>query len=55
MKPGDYAGLGAISSHYAMVGVKCDANGDRYVFQGNNSNVNSGAKANASDTIKEKK
>ena len=53
MKPGDYAGLGAISSHYAMVGVKCDANGDRYVFQGNNSNDNSGAKANASDTIKE--
>lgn len=53
MKPGDYAGLGAISAHYAMVGVKCDANGDRYVFQGNNSNDNSGAKANANDTIKE--
>lgn len=24
MKPGDYAGLAAISAHYGMVGVKCD-------------------------------
>ncbi len=33
MKPGDYAGLAAISAHYGMVGVKCDENGNRYVFR----------------------
>ena len=53
MKPGDYAGLAAISAHYGMVGVKCDENGDRYVFQGCNSNANSGAKAQKEDRIKE--
>lgn len=53
MKPGDYAGLAVVSSHYGMVGVKCDENGNRYVFQGNNSNDNSGKKANAADTVKE--
>lgn len=55
MKPGDYAGLAAISADYAMVGVKCDDNGDRYVFQGCNSNGNSGKKATAADKIKENK
>ena len=53
MKPGDYAGLAAISAHYGMVGVKCDENGNRYVFQGCNSNKNSGAKAKKEDTIEE--
>lgn len=53
MKPGDYTGLAAISAHYGMVGVKCDENGDRYIFQGCNSNTNSGAKANKDDRIKE--
>ena len=53
MKPGDYAGLAAISAHYGMVGVKCDENGNRYVFQGCNSDTNSGAKAKKEDKIKE--
>lgn len=35
MKPGDYAGLCAVADHYAMVGVMCDDNGDRYIFQAN--------------------
>lgn len=34
MKPGDYAGLVAVGSDYGMVGVKCDENGKRYIFQG---------------------
>ncbi len=34
MKPGDYAGLVAVGNDYGMVGVMCDENGDRYVFQG---------------------
>ena len=53
MKPGDYAGLAAVSAHYGMVGVKCDEDGNRYIFQGCNSNTNSGAKANKDDRIKE--
>ncbi|MDE6636435.1 MAG: glycoside hydrolase family 43, partial [Lachnospiraceae bacterium] len=34
MKPGDYAGLVAVGSDYGMVGVKCDDDGKRYIFQG---------------------
>lgn len=41
MKPGDYAGLVAVGSDYGMVGVKCDENGDRYIFQGSGSCNNS--------------
>lgn len=35
LKPGDYAGLCAVADHYGMVGVLCDENGDRYIFQAN--------------------
>ena len=34
MKPGDYAGLVAVGSDYGMVGVRCDEDGNRYIFQG---------------------
>ncbi len=37
MKPGDYAGMVALGSDYGMVGVKCDENGNRYIFQGSGS------------------
>lgn len=37
MKPGDYAGLVAVGNDYGMVGVKCDTDGSRYVFQGSGS------------------
>lgn len=35
MKPGDYAGLCAMADHYGMVGVLCDKNGNRYIYQAN--------------------
>ena len=35
LKPGDYAGISSVSDHYAMIGVLCDENGDRYIFQAN--------------------
>ena len=35
LKPGDYAGISSVSDHYAMIGVLCDDNGDRYIFQAN--------------------
>ena len=49
MKPGDYAGMVALGSDYGMIGVKCDNNGNRYIFQG------SGGcdKSNPSNTIRE--
>ncbi len=34
MKAGDYAGMVALGSDYGMIGVKCDENGERYIFQG---------------------
>ncbi len=37
MKPGDYAGMVALGSDYGMVGVRCDADGNRYIFQGSGS------------------
>lgn len=45
MKAGDYAGIATISKDYAMIGVKCDENGDRYLFQGSGDGSNGGAKA----------
>lgn len=35
LKPGDYAGLSSVADHYGMIGVLCDDNGDRYIFQAN--------------------
>lgn len=35
MKPGDFAGLCAMSADYGMVGVMCDENGNRYIYQAN--------------------
>jgi beta-xylosidase len=51
MKPGDYAGMVAVGSAYGMVGVKCDSDGKRYVFQG--SGAGGGKKATSSDKITE--
>ena len=33
LKPGDYAGICAVSDHGAMIGVSCDDAGNRYIFQ----------------------
>lgn len=51
MKAGDYAGIVAVGGDYGMIGVKCDENGNRYIFQG--SGTDGGKKAKASDVIKE--
>ena len=48
MKPGDYAGLVAVGSDYGMIGVKCDDDGKRYIFQGSGSPNN----ARPADTTK---
>ncbi len=32
---GDYAGICAVSEHYGMIGVLCDENGDKYIYQAN--------------------
>lgn len=48
MKPGDYAGLVAVGSDYGMIGVKCDDDGKRYIFQGSGSANN----ARPADTTK---
>lgn len=53
MKPGDYAGLVAVGSAYGMVGVKCDENGDRYIFQGNGLSDNGNARPTNNDGITE--
>lgn len=34
MKPGDFCGIAAVADHSAMIGVICDDNGERHVFQG---------------------
>lgn len=36
MKAGDYAGLAAVADHGAMVGVKCDETGKKYITQSGN-------------------
>lgn len=36
MKAGDYAGLACVSDHGAMVGVKCDETGTKYITQSSN-------------------
>lgn len=36
MKPGDYAGLASVADHGAMVGVKCDESGAKYITQSGN-------------------
>lgn len=36
MKAGDYAGLACVADHGAMVGVKCDENGKKYITQSSN-------------------
>lgn len=51
MKPGDYAGLTAVGSEYGMVGVKCESDGSRYIFQG--SGAAGGKKATSDDKITE--
>lgn len=33
LKPGDYAGLCAVADYAAMIGIHCDAEGNRYIFQ----------------------
>ncbi len=33
LKSGDYAGICAMSDQYGMIGVYCDENGDKYLFQ----------------------
>lgn len=35
MKPGDYAGMAAVSNDFAMVGVYCDEKGEKYLIQAN--------------------
>ncbi len=35
LKPGDFAGLASVADHYGMIGVLCDEQGDRYIFQAN--------------------
>lgn len=35
MKPGSYAGLCAVADHYGMIGVLCDEQGERYIYQAN--------------------
>lgn len=36
MKAGDYAGLASVADHGAMVGVKCDETGTKYITQSGN-------------------
>ncbi len=36
MKAGDYAGLASVADHGAMVGVKCDEDGTKYITQSTN-------------------
>lgn len=33
MKAGDYAGIAAVADHCGMVGIMCDENGERHIFQ----------------------
>lgn len=40
MKPGDYAGLASVADHGAMVGVKCDDSGAKYITQSGNQFLN---------------
>ena len=53
MKAGDYAGMVAVGSAYGMVGVKCDDNGDRYVFMGSGTPDTAGKKADVNAKITE--
>ncbi|MCH5272189.1 MAG: glycoside hydrolase 43 family protein [Lachnospiraceae bacterium] len=37
LKSGDYAGICAVSDQYGMIGILCDENGDKYVYQADGS------------------